>query len=136
GALPIEIAAEVVDLIDHVPESEPNDKIKASVIQLTSVSDKKRLQRLLTSCDLGDKRPSQLLRYMKHLTGPYKLDEALLKQMWFQRLPQSVRQIPSVSGQSVAFDDLSDMADNMMEVYHDCHCVNSLQPPGPADISY
>ncbi|VDP53108.1 unnamed protein product [Schistosoma curassoni] len=84
GALPIEIAAEVGDLIDHVPESEPYDKIKAAVIQRTSVSDEKRLQQLLTSCDLGDKRPSQLLRHMKQLVGPYKLDEALLKQVWFQ----------------------------------------------------
>ncbi|CAH8643922.1 unnamed protein product [Schistosoma guineensis] len=135
GALPVEIAAEVGDLIDHVPESEPYDKIKAAVIQRTTVSDEKRLQQLLTSCDLGDKRPSQLLRHMKQLAGPYKLDEALLKQMWFQRLPHSVRQILSVSGKSVALDDLADMADKMMEVYHDSHGVNSLQPPGPLDIS-
>ncbi|VDP56817.1 unnamed protein product, partial [Schistosoma mattheei] len=95
GALPIEIAAEVGDLIDHVPESEPYDNIKAAVIQRTTVSDEKRLQQLLTSCDLGDKKPSQLLRHMKQLAGPYKL-----KQMWFQRLPHSVRQILSVSGKS------------------------------------
>ncbi|CAH8444908.1 unnamed protein product [Schistosoma guineensis] len=135
GALPVEIAAEVGDLIDHVPESEPYDKIKAAVIQRTTVSDEKRLQQLLTSCDLGDKRPSQLLRHMKQLAGPYRLDEALLKQMWFQRLPHSVRQILSVSGKSVALDDLADMADKMMEVYYESHGVNSLQPPGPLDIS-
>ncbi|VDP01567.1 unnamed protein product [Schistosoma mattheei] len=81
GALPIETAAKVGDLIDHVPESEPYDKIKVAVIQRTSVSDEKRLQQLLTSCDLEDKRPSQLLRHMKQLAGSYKLDEALLKQM-------------------------------------------------------
>ncbi|KAH9596124.1 hypothetical protein MS3_00001921 [Schistosoma haematobium] len=135
GALLIEIAAEVGDLIDHVPESEPYDKIKAAVIQRTSISDEKRLQQLQTSCDFGNKIPSQLLRHMKQLAGPYKPDEVLLKQMWFQRLPHSVRQILSVSGKSVALDDLADMADKMMEVYHDNHCVNSLQPPGPEDIS-
>ncbi|CAH8286725.1 unnamed protein product, partial [Schistosoma margrebowiei] len=58
GALPIEIAAEVGDLIDHVPEAEPYDKLKTAVIQRTSVSDERRLQQLLTSCELGDKRPS------------------------------------------------------------------------------
>ncbi|VDP03243.1 unnamed protein product [Schistosoma mattheei] len=135
GGLPIEIAAEVGDLIDHVPELEPYDKLKTAVIQRTTVPDEKKLQQLLTSCDLGDKRPSQLLRHMKQLAGPYKLDEALLKQMWFQRLPHSVRQILSVSGKSVALDDLADMADKMMEVYHDNHSVNSLQPVEPADIS-
>ncbi|VDP26847.1 unnamed protein product [Schistosoma curassoni] len=56
GLLPIEIAAEVWDLIDHVRDSEPYDKIKAAVIQRTSVSDEKRLQ--------------QLFGYMKQLAGP------------------------------------------------------------------
>ncbi|CAH8614662.1 unnamed protein product [Schistosoma margrebowiei] len=56
GALPIEIAAEVGDLIDHIPESEPYDKKKTAVIQRTSVSDERRLHQLLTSCELGDPR--------------------------------------------------------------------------------
>ncbi|VDO88928.1 unnamed protein product [Schistosoma curassoni] len=91
GALPIEIATEVGDLIDHVPETDPYDKTKAPVIQRTSLSDEKRLQQLLTSCELRDKRPLQLLRHKKQLASSYKLDEALLKQMWFQRLPHNVR---------------------------------------------
>lgn len=41
GALPIEIVTEVGDLIDQVPEIERYDKIKAAVLQRTSVSDKK-----------------------------------------------------------------------------------------------
>ncbi|VDP65085.1 unnamed protein product [Schistosoma mattheei] len=69
GALPIEIAAEVRDLIDQVPENDPYEKIKAVVIQRTSVSDEKRLQQLLTSCELGDNRSSQLLRHMKQLAN-------------------------------------------------------------------
>lgn len=65
GTVPIVIAAEFGDQIDQVPESEPYDKIKAAVIQRTSVSDEKRLRQLLRSCELGNKRPSQLLRHMK-----------------------------------------------------------------------
>ena len=97
----------------------------AAVIQRTSVSDEKRLQQLLTSCDLGDKKPSQLLRYMEHLAGPYKLDEALLKQKWLQRLPRNVRQILSITGNLVNLVDLADMADKMLEAYHDSHYINS-----------
>ncbi|CAH8665369.1 unnamed protein product [Schistosoma margrebowiei] len=135
GALPIEIAAEVGDLIDHVPEAEPYDKLKTAVIQRTSVSDERRLQQLLTSCELGDKRPSQLLRHMKHLAGPYKVDDALLKQMWFQRLPQNVTQILSISGTSVNLDDLADMADKMMEIYSDSQRLNVLQTSSGDTIS-
>ncbi|CAH8481126.1 unnamed protein product [Schistosoma bovis] len=128
GALPIEVATEVGDLIDNVPETDPYDKIKAAVIQRTSLSDEKRLQQLLTSCELGDKRPSQLLRHMRQLAGPYKLDETLLKQMWSQRLPHSVRQILSVSGASVSLDDLADMADRMIEIYPDSRGIYAVQP--------
>ncbi|CAH8597989.1 unnamed protein product [Schistosoma bovis] len=128
GALPIEVAAEVGDLIDNVPETDPYDKIKAAVIHRTSQSDEKRLQQLLTACELGDKRPSQLLRHMRQLAGSCKLDEALLKQMWSQRLPYSVRQILSVSGASVSLDDLADMADRMIEIYPDSRGIYSVQP--------
>ncbi|CAH8487284.1 unnamed protein product [Schistosoma bovis] len=128
GALPIEVAAEVGDLIDNVPETDPYDKIKAAVIHRTSQSDEKRLQQLLTACELGDKRPSQLLRHMRQLAGSCKLDEALLKQMWSQRLPYSVRQILSVSGASVSLDDLADMADRMIEIYPDSRGIYAVQP--------
>ncbi|VDP05747.1 unnamed protein product [Schistosoma mattheei] len=128
GALPIEVATEVGDLIDNVPETDLYDRIKAAVIQRRSLSDEKRLQQLLTSCELGDKRPSQLLRHIRQLAGPYKLDETLLKQMWLQRLPHNVRQILSISGTSVTLDDLADMADKMMEIYPDSRGINAVQP--------
>ncbi|CAH8681188.1 unnamed protein product [Schistosoma rodhaini] len=62
GALPIDVATEVSDLIDNVPETDPYDKIKAAVIHRTSQSDEKRLQQLLTACQLGDKRPSVMFK--------------------------------------------------------------------------
>ena len=135
GALPIDVATEVGDLIDNVPETDPYDKIKAAVIHRTSQSDEKRLQQLLTACELGDKRPSQLLRHMRQLSGPYKLDEALLKQIWLQRLPYNVRQILSISGASVSLDDLADMADKMIEIYPDSRGVSAIQSSNRENMS-
>ncbi|CAH8291790.1 unnamed protein product [Schistosoma rodhaini] len=135
GALPIEVATEVGDLIDNVPETDPYDTIKAAVIHRTSQSDEKRLQQLLTACELGDKRPSQLLRHMRQLAGSYKLDEALLKQMWLQRLPYNVRQILSISGVSVSLDDLADMADKMIEIYPDSRGVSAIQSSNRENMS-
>lgn len=82
GALSIEVTTKFGDLINNVPEIDHFDKIKAAVIQRTSVSDVKRLQQLLSSCDLGDKRPLQLLQHMRQLADPNELDKALLNQMW------------------------------------------------------
>lgn len=71
---------------------------------------------------------------MKQLAGSYKLDEALLKQMWFQRSPNNVRQILSVSGNSVALDDLADIADKTVEIYPNSHSVNSVQAAERSDL--
>lgn len=118
------------DLIAQVPENDPYDKLKAALIQRTSASDETRLQQLLTSCELGDKKPSQLLRYMKELSGPYKLDENILKQLWLQRLPHNVRQILMVTINSANLTELADMADKITEIYPDNQVVNSVQTTG------
>ncbi|VDO81271.1 unnamed protein product [Schistosoma mattheei] len=123
------IAAEFRDLIDQVPDGEPY----YNLIQRTPVSDEKRLRQLLTSCELGDKRPSQLLKHMKQLAGPYNLDEPLLKQMCFQCLLNNVRQILSLSKNSVTLKELADMADKMMEVYPDNHSSNSVKTAAQKD---
>ncbi|CAH8529880.1 unnamed protein product [Schistosoma rodhaini] len=73
---------------------------------------------------------------MKQLVGPYKLNEALLKQMWFNRLPRSVRQILNALMKSPPLDDLAEMADKVTEVCHDNHYINTMQPYGAADVGY
>lgn len=90
---------------------------------------------MLTACDLEDKKPSQPLRHMKHLSSPYKTDEALLKQMWPQRLPHNVRSIPCVSGDSIALEALAGMADKIMVIYPNNHNVNMVQAAGRSDTS-
>ncbi|VDP07649.1 unnamed protein product, partial [Schistosoma mattheei] len=116
GLLPTEVASEVSDLIDNIPASNPYDRLKQAIIQRTSVSDEKRLQQLLHECELGDKSPSQLLRHMRQLAGPYKFDDAFLKEIWLQRLPTVVRQILCVSSQPLALESLACMADKILEV--------------------
>lgn len=90
---------------------------------------------MLTACDLEDKKPSQPLRHMKHLSSPYKTDEALLKQMWSQRSPHNVRSIPCVSGDSIALEALVGMADKIMVIYPNNHNVNMVQAAGRSDTS-
>lgn len=46
-----------------------------------------------------------------------------------------MRQILSVSGNSVNLEDLADMADKMMEIYPDSHCVNAIQNSSKEDTS-
>ncbi|CAH8674423.1 unnamed protein product [Schistosoma haematobium] len=116
GLLPTEVASEVSDLIDNIPAPNPFDQLKQAIIQRTSLSDENRLQQLLHECELGDKSPSQLLRHMRQLAGPYKFDDAFLKEIWLQRLPTVVRQILCASSQPSDLESLASMADKILEV--------------------
>nr|CAH8820534.1 unnamed protein product [Trichobilharzia regenti] len=117
--LPPSVLTEISDFIEDPPTEHQFDKLKALLIQRTSLSDEKRIQQLLTGCELGPRKPSQLLRHMRQLIGHHKVDEVVLKQMWLQRLPRNVQQILIISGKSYDLDQLSDMADSIMDVLSD-----------------
>ena len=131
AALPIEIAAEVGDLIDEVPTEYAYDKLKAAIIQCTSASDEKRLQQLLTECELGDRKPSQLLRHMRQLAGNNQISDSFLRQIWMQWLPCNARQILSTSAQSTDLNSLAEMADKILEIYHSQTVIQSVRTDQP-----
>ena len=69
ASLSPEFAAEVRDLLLHPPADDPYSVLKDQLTKRTSVSEQRRLQQLLTGEDLGDRKPTQLLRRMEQLLG-------------------------------------------------------------------
>ena len=69
GSLQPEVAQEVRDLLISPPEQDRYDQLKAELIRRTSISEQKRLHQLLIAEELGDRKPTQLLRRMKQLLG-------------------------------------------------------------------
>ncbi|VDO97931.1 unnamed protein product [Schistosoma curassoni] len=53
---------------------------------------------------------------MRQLTGPYKFDDAFLKEIWLQRLPTVVRQILCAFSQPLDLESLASMADKILEI--------------------
>lgn len=99
-ALPPAIAMEVRDILLHRPQDEPYTKPKEEIIKRTTASARRRLQQLLTTEDLGDQKPAQLLRRMQHLLGDKSstIDQTLLREHILQRLPNPVRMILASAG--------------------------------------
>ena len=67
--LPTEYATEIQDLLLDPPEEEPYEKLKQQLVTRIADSERQKLRQLLTAEELGDRKPSQLLRKMQLLLG-------------------------------------------------------------------
>lgn len=67
AALQPSIAQEVRDILMSPPATHPYSTLKEELVKRTSESERKRLHQLLITEELGDRKPSQLLRKMQQL---------------------------------------------------------------------
>ncbi|XP_038046745.1 uncharacterized protein LOC119720950 [Patiria miniata] len=84
SSLQPDIAQEVRDLLVSPPAHERYNTLKKELIKRTSASEQKRLHQLLIAEELGDRKPSQLLRRMRQLLGENTLEDNILKQLFLQ----------------------------------------------------
>lgn len=118
ASLSPEFATEVRDLILSPPRDDPYDELKAQLIRRTAASEQRRLQQLLHAEELGDRKPSQLLRRLQQLLGdgPHKFDTSVFRELFLQRLPANVCMVLASSGDSISLDQLAQLADRIMDV--------------------
>ena len=115
STLPPDIAEEVSDVITSPPSQDKYNTLKIAVIKRFTDSQQKKLQQLLNAEELGDRKPTQLLRKMKSLIGTSNaVGEDLLKQLWMQRLPNNIQVV--LTSQRMDLDKLAELADQIMDV--------------------
>ena len=135
SSLPPEIAQEIRDLLLSPPSDHPYDTLKSELIRRTSASEQKRLHQLLISEELGDRKPSQLLRKMRQLPGDKVLEDGILRQLFLQRLPTNVQLILASLSTTSSLDQLALIADNILEVAPSQPTLATLASP-PAASSF
>ncbi|KAF0762798.1 Uncharacterized protein FWK35_00007739 [Aphis craccivora] len=86
SAVDTEILTQVTDIIQRPPESNKYDTLKVRLINIFTGSEEKKLRKLLSEVELGDRKPSALLNEMQRLGGN-ALSSELLKSLWLQHLP-------------------------------------------------
>ncbi|XP_044731889.1 uncharacterized protein LOC123294800 [Chrysoperla carnea] len=86
AAIESEILDEVSDFVINPPATEVYTKFKQKLIEQFSDSEARKIKKLFTELELGDKRPSTLLREMKQLAGSQLTDE-FLRSLFLQRMP-------------------------------------------------
>lgn len=114
AAVDTEILTYVSDLVRNPPAKDKYTKLKERIVKQFSQSETARIRSLLQDLQLGDRKPSQLLREMRDLASGQLTDEKMLAQLWKQRLPIACQQILSVS--TCALEELSAIADKITEV--------------------
>ena len=119
SSLSPEFAMEVRDLLKP-PAAHPYDTLKTELIKRTAASKQIKLQQLISGEELGDRKPTQLLRRMQQLLGDElgTADDAnsFLRELFLQRLPANVRMVLASADGSMDLHKLADTADKVMEV--------------------
>lgn len=116
-------ADEVADIIRSPPPTDHYEHLKMELISRMSVSRENKLKRLLGEEDIGDRKPSQLLRHLRSLAGTSVVGDDIIRELWMRRLPENVSAI------LVAQDDLplersASIADKIVEqATHAVHAV-------------
>ena len=92
--------------------------MKEQLIKCTAASEQRRLKQLFNSEELGNRKPTQLLRRMQQLLGdtPGITDGSFIRELFLQRLPANVRMVLASTSDSVSLDDLAQLADKIVEV--------------------
>ena len=117
ASLAPEFAMEVRDLILQPPDTTPYDRLKEQLIKRTAASEQRRLQQLFNTEELGDRKPSQLLRRMQQLLGEkVNTDAVFMRELFLQRLPSNVCMVLASSPDTGNIEELAQLADKVMEV--------------------
>ena len=118
ASLSPEIATEVRDLILRPPTENPYDNLKAQLIKRTTASEQRRLQQLFNAEELGDRKPTQLLRRMQQLLGDKaaSTDSSFLRELFLQRMPGNIRMVLASTADTVSLEELAALADKVMDV--------------------
>lgn len=117
-SLPCELFSEISDILASPDANDPYTFLKDTLISRTSMSERERLRQLLSKEDLGDRKPSQLLRHMQSLLGDTErtFDMKLLRELFTQRLPANVQQVLAATSTDTNIDSLAQIADRVLEV--------------------
>ena len=109
ASLAPEFATEVQYLILKPPTEHQYDTLKEQLTKWTAASEQRRLQQLFNAEELGDRKPSQLLRHMQQLLGDKAstTDGAFMRELFLQRLPANVHMVLASTPDTGNLEELS-----------------------------
>lgn len=124
---------QVSDLLLAPIETRRYDTLKDRLLQVFEESETRQFQKLLGEMELGNQKPSQLLRRMKDLARA-KIPDSTLQIMWNSHLPAAVQAVLAVMEEK-ELDNLAVVADKVMEATRPAEIAAVTPNPNPKDTS-
>ncbi|GFS85004.1 uncharacterized protein TNCV_1306111 [Trichonephila clavipes] len=126
--LDAETLSYVSDIVLSPPNSDKYHTLSQRLITQFSDSETQKIKKLLTDLQLGDEKPSHLLRKMKELSNG-QLQDDFLKSLWLQRMPPHIQTVLSASSEPL--DKLAIIADKVSDVVgaSSTICAATTVPP-------
>lgn len=119
----------VADIVLTPPPTDKYKKLSGRLISEFAESDQQKIKKLLCDLQLGDEKPSHLLRKMRGLAGT-QLQDDFLQNLWLQRMPPHIQTVLSAS--SDPLDKLAVIADKVAEIVSPASvCATVAEPPAP-----
>lgn len=118
------ILHQISDAVLNPPIANKYEHFKAKVLDRFSMSEQKKIKKLLSEFTLGDRLPSHLLEEMRqHATKG--VGEDLLRTLWLDCLPQNVRGILAASEGDLTAQ--AKLADKVMEVHDNRSNISQIK---------
>ncbi|XP_041972281.1 uncharacterized protein LOC121728210 [Aricia agestis] len=114
----------LTDILYNPPKKDKYATIKNRLLTVYEKSEVQNFQKLISGLELGDQKPTQLLRRMRELAGGMITEDGL-KIEWLNHLPPYIRCVLSVNNES-SLDTLAAMADKMMEYSGDNNTIAAV----------
>lgn len=99
--------------IRNPPATDKYGSLKTVIMERLAETGRTKLNRLLSGMQLGDKKPSQLLREMQDLAAD-QFGENALQNLWLTRLPQHTQEI--LTGIEAPVERLAATADKIHDI--------------------
>ena len=117
ASLSPDIATKIRDLILTPSTENQYTTLKEQLIQRTAVSKQQRIQQLLHTEELGDRKPTQFLHRLQQLAGDaVGHDSVFMREIFLQRLPANVRMVLASANDSTPIAELAQLADKVLDV--------------------
>ncbi|GBO32839.1 hypothetical protein AVEN_13690-1 [Araneus ventricosus] len=113
--LPPDSASLIRDVLMKPDATDPYSQIKKELINRSGESSQHEIRKLLSGEELGNRKPSKLLRNMKRRAEFLNVADNLMLELFLQRLPSLVQTILAAVSE-LTLDKAAEIADRIIEV--------------------